>query len=128
MNDLKSLFIVDDVIQSEKIESLVRKALAFCVVGKNGAVHFKDEKLSARNKIKLTLAARALASQMDDQINSAVSNEELAGSTGLPSNQIRARLTEIQNENFADSAGRGSFKARTHKIESFLDELSGRSI
>lgn len=128
MDELKSLFIVDESIQSEKIEGLVRKALSFCVVGRNGAVHLKDERLSARNKIKLTLAARALAAQMDEQIHAEVSNEELAVSTGLPPNQIRARLTEIQNENFADNAGRGAFKVRTHKIEGFLDELAkGRS-
>src|SRR5437588_284378 len=123
MESIKSMFIVEDGVQQEKLEVLATKALEFCVVGKNGIVHIKDDRLSAKNKIKLVLSARLLAAELDENINGEVSNDELAASTSLPANQVRARVTEVVNESFADATGRGTFKARAHKIEGFLDGL-----
>lgn len=50
---------------------------------------------------------------------------ELAKYTGLPANQVRARGNDAINDKFAQSSRAGTYRAIAHKVEPFLDELSG---
>ncbi len=122
-NELKKKFIVSADVLNERIEVLITKALKHCVVTENGTVHISSGSLSAKDKIKLVLAARSLAAQLTDDIPASVSVSELAASTGLPDNQIRARAKDAIEDRFANSPIKGTYTANGHKVEAFLDSL-----
>ena len=121
--DLKRRFIVDEKTVAKDLETLVEKALEFCVVDTTGRVHLKQHELPAKVRIKLVLSARRIASQLDASFSPELSIEEITAATGLPSNQVRARLNEVAADRFAEASGRGTYKANTFRIQSFLDEL-----
>lgn len=124
LDELKKQFIVDDAALTARLEPILSKALSHCQVHKNGQVLITDSKLSAKNQVKLTLAARAIAAQMDSQFSADVTVAEIAKSTGLPANQVHARGSEIVREKFAQVPKAGVYRAAPHKIEAFLDEIS----
>lgn len=124
IEELRRRFIVDEDVLKARLESLGEKALAHCVVDKRGVVHITAENLSAKEKIKLVLAARAIASELTEGISGEVSVSEISKITGLPENQVRARGNDLISEKYAESPSRGVFKALPHKIEPFLDSLA----
>lgn len=124
LDELKKKFIVSDDILKSRIESLIEKALNHCAVTNTGLVHITDNALPARDKIKLVLVARALASQLDSQFSAEVSVPELVQSTGIEPKQLSARINEVVKERFASTTARGVYTANPHKIESYLDSLS----
>jgi hypothetical protein len=123
LDDLKSKFIVDDGVLKDRIEAIVSKALKHCVIDKKGNVHFNDPKLKSRERMKLTLAARALAAQMDETISSEVSVDELIVSTGLPRDQVRARASELVKAKVATSPRAGVYTAVPYRVEELIDSL-----
>lgn len=124
LDELKKKFIVSDDILKSRIESLIEKALGHCAVTRNGLVHITDNTLPARDKIKLVLVARALASQLDPQFSAEVSVSDLVKSTGIEPKQLSARINEVVKERFANTTTRGIYTANPHKIEPYLDSLS----
>jgi hypothetical protein len=60
---------------------------------------------------------------MEPSISAEVTVDEIARFTGLPANQIRARSKDAIADKFAESSGRGTFRAMPHKIEGFLDRI-----
>lgn len=120
---LRQKFIVGEEVLRERIEKLVDKTLPYCVVAQNGTVHLQTQRLPAKNQIKLVLAARILAAQLVDNISAEVSVQDIAASTGLPENQIRARANDLVKEHFAATPKKGTFIANVHKVEPFLDSL-----
>ena len=123
LDDLRSQFVVDDDVRSEKLEALIQKALPHCKVRKNGSVEITRSDLAGRQAVKLALAARLLASKLYDTVASDVTIEQVAEYTGLPKDQAAARAKECLDERFAERSARGSYRARLLKIEEFLDSL-----
>jgi hypothetical protein len=123
---LREKFIVDSATIKAKLEDLITKALVFCVVGEDGVVHITSPKLNAKQKVKLVLSARMLASQLTPNIAAETGVADLVKSTGIDENQLRARTNEIVKERFANSPARGVFRANAHKIEEFLDSLQAK--
>jgi hypothetical protein len=126
-DQLRKRFIVGADVLKERLEAIINKALSHCVVTENGTVYISSKSLSAKDQIKLVLAARSLAAQLDDGIAADVSVSDLAASTGLAVNQVRARANDVVKERFATSPKRGFFTANAHKIEAFLDSLGSES-
>jgi len=124
LDELRSQFVIDDDVKSEKLEALIHKALPHCVVRKNGSVEIRRSDLPGKQQVKLVLAARLLASKLDEAILGEVTVEHLSEYTGLPKGQAAARAKECMDERFADRSARGSYKARPLKVEEFLDGLS----
>jgi hypothetical protein len=123
LEELKRKVIVDDDVLKVRLEPIVTKALLHCVIDKTGHVHINNKALSGKQQVMLTLAARAVASQLDSKISPDVAIPEISKWTGLPDNQIRARINDICKEKFANSPKRGSYKANAYKVEAFLDSL-----
>lgn len=121
---LKKKFIVDDDVLKNRLEEIATRALQLCVLDKKGNVHFNNSKLSPREKLRLTLAARAIASQLDEAISGEVSIAELAANSGLPENQVRARAAELAKEKFVTSPKKGTYAAVAHKVEALLDSVA----
>lgn len=124
IEELRKQFIVDRDVLKARLEPILTKALAHCQIDKNGQVDIKDKKLSGKEQIKLTLAARAIGSQLDPAISAEVSVVEIAKFTGLPANQVRARGKDVIEDRFAQSPRSGVYRAMPHKIEAFLDTLA----
>jgi hypothetical protein len=124
IEELRKQFIVDENVLRARLEPIVTKALAHCRIDKNGQVEIKDIRLSGKEQVKLTLAARAIGSAMDPTISAEVSVVEIAKFTGLPPNQVRARGKDAIEERFAQSPRSGVYRAMPHKIEAFLDALT----
>lgn len=123
LSKLKEQFLVEDDVKAERLGQLIQKLLPHCVVGKNGRVELKSTDLSAKQQVKLLLAARLVASKLEPSVSGEVSAEEISEYTGLPKNQAIARARDCIGDKFAERAARGSYRARQHKIESFLSEL-----
>lgn len=124
IEELKKQFIVDDDALKTRLEPLVAKALNHCRISKSGEVIITNQNLSARDQVMLILSARAIASQLDSAISADVAVADLAKSTGLPTDQIRARARDIIGLKLAVSPKRGDYRAIPHKIEAFLDSLA----
>jgi len=122
LEELKSQFLVDDEVPNEKLEQLISRALHHCVVRKKGTVDIKTN-LPGKQLVKLALAARLLASKLDESVNGDVTVEELSEFTGLPKDQAAARAKDCLDEKFAERSARGSYKARLLKLEEFLNGL-----
>jgi hypothetical protein len=123
LDELRKQFIVDDDLLKTRIEPLVAKALQHCRIDKKGLVSITNSRMSAANQLRLILAARAIAAQLDESISADVSLADLEACTGLPANQIRARVNDIIKSKFAGAPVRGTYRAVPHKIESFLDSI-----
>ena len=124
IEELKKQFILDEDVLKTRLEPLVTKALEHCRIDKSGQVLITSSKLSGRDQVKLVLAARAIAAQLDVKIHAEVSVAEIEKYTGLPRNQVRARGKECIEEKFAASPEVGVYRAVAHKIEAFLEGLS----
>lgn len=124
IEELRKQFIVDEDVLKVRLEPIVTKALAHCRIDKTGQVLITNSKLSGKQKVWLTLAARAIGAQMDDQISSEVTVAEIEKYTGLPANQVRARGKDAIEEKFAESPRAGVYKAMPHKVEGFLESIS----
>jgi hypothetical protein len=123
LDDLRNQFVVDDDVRSEKLEILIQKALPHCIVRKNGSVEIKRSDLKGKQAVKLVLVARLLASKLYDTVANDVTVEQVAEYTGLPKGQAAARAKECLDERFAERSARGSYRARSLKVEEFLDSL-----
>jgi hypothetical protein len=125
LDKLQEQFLVDEDVKSEKLGQIIQKLLPYCVVSKKGMVDIRKPKLAGKAQVKLVLAARLVASKIEgSSVTSGTSLEEIVEYTGLPKDQVSARAKECVDDGFAERAGRGSYKARQHRIESFVDELS----
>ncbi|HWY53333.1 MAG TPA: hypothetical protein VNZ03_02660 [Terriglobales bacterium] len=127
IEDLKKKFIVDDDVLKNRLEEMGAKALQLCMLDKKGNVHFNNSKLSPNEKLRLTLAARAIASQLDETISGEVSVAELATNSGMAENQVRARASDLVKEKSATSPKRGFYAAVPHKVEALLDSVTKSS-
>jgi hypothetical protein len=123
IEELKKRFIVDEDVLRARLEPILAKAIGHCQIDKNGQVLITDTKLSGKERVKLTLAARSIGSQLDPTISAEVSVGEIAKFAGLPTNQVRARGKDAIAERFAQSPRSGVYSALPHKIEPFLDSL-----
>jgi hypothetical protein len=90
IEDIRKKFIVDDDALKSRLEAIAAKALQLCVLDRKGNVHFSNSKLTPRERLRLTLAARAIGAQLDDKLKAEVSVDDLSANTGLPKNQVRA--------------------------------------
>jgi len=124
IEELKKQFIVDENVLKARLEPVVNKALIYCRIDKDGRVEIRNAKLSGKEQVKLTLAARAIGAEMDPAISPEVSVFEISKFTGLPANQVRARGKDAIQDKFAQSPRSGVYRAMPHKIEAFLDGLA----
>jgi hypothetical protein len=121
---LKKQFIVDEDALKARLEAIVAKALKHCRIDKNGQVLITEPSMSNRHQVMLTIAARAVAAQLDSQIAAEVTVAEISKYTGLPANQVRARAKDAIRTKFAESPRAGVYRAIPIKIEAFLDSIS----
>ncbi len=123
IEELKKEFIVDEDALKTRLEPIISKAMVHCKIDKRGQVLLLNPLLSSKEQLKLILAARAIASQLESSIAAEVTTEEIRKFSGLPQDQVRARGKDAIAEKFAQSASRGVYRAFAHKIEDFLDSL-----
>ncbi len=124
IEDLKKKFIVDDDALKGRLEEIATKALQFCVLDRKGNVHFNNSKLGPREKLRLTLAARTIASQLDETVSAEVSVADLVSNSGLPKDQVYARAAELVKDKSVTSPKKGFYKAVPHKVEALLDSVA----
>lgn len=127
IEELKKKFILDDDALKNRLESIATKALQHCALDTKGNVHFNNPKLSPREKLRLTLAARAIGAQMDSKMSGEVSVKELIANTGLPKAQVYARTAELVNGKLATSPKKGFYAAVQHKVEALIDSVAKTS-
>lgn len=125
IEEAKHKFIIDDDELKTRLEALVSRALEYCRIDSKGRVHFENRKLSNKDKLKLALVARAIASELDPRFSGDVTIPELVESTGMPIAQVRARCSELVAEQYAESPSRGVFRVIFGKISQSLDSVSG---
>src|SRR5207249_11882131 len=102
----------------------IARVRQLCTIDKKGNVQVADTVSGARNRIQVTLAARAIAARLESDISAKVSLEELANATGLAMNVLSARCGELVKSRSIESAGRGVFRMPADRVERLLDSLN----
>lgn len=125
IEELKKRFIVNpDDFDKTYLPRLLEVALKYCRVDTTGRVHVLPSKMTVVNRIKLFLAARLLANQLDQSIPAEVPSREIADSLLLDPMVVNARLKEIKDDKFAFSKEKGVYRAFPHRLDAFLMHLS----
>lgn len=124
LEELKQQFILSDDAVKLRLEPILTKVIKHCVIDKGGQVHITNKHLSGKQQVMLTIAARAIASQLDDDILPYVTVGEIAKYTGLPENQVRARAKDCITDRLAEATEKGTYRAILHKVENFLDSIT----
>jgi len=120
----KDFIINSKEYTKENLTKLMQAISNFAKVGEDGEVVI-IKKISTRKVLKLILAARFVAHEVEDSISSDVSKNELETYSGLKKPIFIARYNEILREGFAKKDGE-SFKAKNILlVEKFLSELGG---
>src|SRR5690349_2167247 len=94
VDQLWDQFLVQDDVLAARMAALLPKMIRFCRIDARGHVQILASDLSAKEKIILVAAARAIASRRSSDITEEVSVAELAQATGLRKNQVSARCHE----------------------------------
>jgi hypothetical protein len=121
--ELRRKFIQDDEAIRKSLEEMVNVAFEYCAVDPHGGVHLKQRDLGGKTVVKLVLAAKAIANQLDESISAEATVAELSKATGLAENAARARASEAVAERFAESNARGSYRANPFHVAQFLTAL-----
>jgi hypothetical protein len=124
LTELREQFLVDENVKPERLSRWIEKLLPHATVSKQGQVDLKRDDLSAKLRLNLVVVSRMVASKLDESIGEEVTIEEISQFAGLPQNQARARAKDSMEDGLVERTGRGSYRAKPHKIEAFLDELS----
>jgi hypothetical protein len=124
---LRKKFILDEEDVKARLEELVGKALKYCHVDTKGRIYFNKKNLSGTDKIKVAVAARGIASELDSNLSADVSIDELAQSTGLPESSVRARCTELAAQNYVESPKKGVFRVILARTDMLLDSIKEKS-
>jgi len=122
--ELRRQFFVDEDLIASRLEALAEKVRRFCTVDKRGNVRVADIVKGAKNQLQVALAARAVASRLNNEILEDVSVAELADATGLAKDVVSARCGELVKSRCIDSSRRGTFRIHQDRIERFLDSLA----
>jgi hypothetical protein len=126
--ELTGKFLIDDEIATDRLSQFIQQLLPYCKVRKNGKVDVLADNLSGRDRVKLVLAARLVASKLEGSaVNGDLCADEISEYADLPKNQAAARAKECADERFAERSARGSYKARPDKLPAFLKELAKAS-
>jgi len=128
LDELRNKFIVDEDVLRSRLESIIEKALRYCVVDRSGQVHINSADLSARDRIMLILSARVIASQLETGIAAEVTVGEISKFTALPENQVRARSKDLISDKLVESTRPGVYAAIAFKVEKFLDSLPDKNV
>ena len=125
MEELIKEFIVDkDKYEKEKIPELVRRILRYCKITTEGQVLFENDGMTLRDKVKLVLVARFLASKLSDNISEEVSVDELLFSIGSNNkDSLATRAKEAVDQGVAKRNSPGKYSIIPFYIEVILDKL-----
>ena len=130
MNDeefekIKKDFIVDqNAYDIENVPEQIKRLLNFAKVGTGGKVFIESHNLTSDAQLRVVLIARFLANKLQEEIKQEVSIEELSQYTHLDKDQVRARMSAIVREKFAERKGKGVFVVLPFRIKKFMEELS----
>ncbi len=122
-NTLSSQFIVDDEHIKQNTEELVKKALKYAKITKNGIILIEDNTLSQENKLKLCLAVRFLANSLDENITNIIRPSELTKTLGERPESVGSRLSKLASDGFAKKIGFGQYAIHPYRVEPFLNSL-----
>ena len=129
MDELIKEFIVDkNKYEKEKIPELIRRILRYCKITTEGQVLFESDGMTLRDKVKLVLVARFLASKLSDGISEEVSADELLVSISSNNkDSLSARAKEVVDQGVAKRNSRGKYSIIPFYIETILDKLDRKS-
>lgn len=128
LEDLRKQFIVSEDTPLAGLESIVRVLKDYAVVTEAGHVHIVRAGLTLRVQIQMVLVSRAIAAKLDKAIPSVVSLDELQQSLRVGREQLRARISDLVRERFAEALGGGTYRVSSHQIEQFVDRLANREV
>jgi len=127
LEKIKQKFFVDpEKYKLEEVPRLLERLLPYCQLDLKGKITLRYRGLTAKEKIFLLLAARALGSVLEPSIVAEVSVDEMASNFGIPKEQVWARLKELRDERFVLQPSPDTYRASSHVVEEFLDVLDNK--
>jgi hypothetical protein len=132
-NELEGFFIEDDKkFSEEETFKLINRVKKFAkLVGKEGKIHIEKKTLSEKDKSKLYLVARYLASKLGElkpeiKINPKIKTitiKEFSQTFSISQDNARARMSQLIKEGFATRPKKGEIEIIPYKVEGFIKEI-----
>ena len=125
----KELFVDSQEYEGKKLSQILSRLLKFARIGAGGQVFVENKGITVENKIKVCIAARAIASKLEPQkISSELNAKDIAQYISGDEGVVAARLNDIQNAGLISRISRGTYAATMYQAEKLLDEIEqGRS-
>ena len=128
LEELKKQFIVSEDALLAKLEGIVSVLKNYSVVTESGEVHILRRGLPVRVQMQLALVSRAIAAKLDNAIPPVLSLDELQRFLDIGREQVRARVSDLVRERFAEALGGGTYRVSFHRIESFVKSLPNSEV
>ena len=129
LEELKNKWIIDEKsFDEKKIAQYVKRLMRYCKITKTGEVDLTGlgDKFTLKDKIKLALVARFIASKLDESIKPFLSAREISNFFMVDKIQVSARLKEIKDEKLSIREKKGTYRVIPTKIEKILKELESK--
>ncbi|RLI82989.1 hypothetical protein DRP07_04215 [Archaeoglobales archaeon] len=129
IEELKNKWIIDEkVFDERKIAQYVNRLMKYCRITKAGEIDLTEvgEKFTLKDKIKLALVARFIASKLEESISPSLSAQEISNFFVADKMQVSARLKEIKDERLSIREKKGTYRVIPTKIEKILKELESK--
>lgn len=118
--ELREKFIVEEEFKKDQLLDYIEDILDYCKVLKDGEVYIEKNNLTNMDKAGLTVIARYLASQLDEDISEEVSIDTIVESTNIERDQASARAADLVRKNYIKRIERGMYKAIPPSIPRFI--------
>jgi hypothetical protein len=115
------------VSESDILKGVVSKAKPlFAIEDKSGRVILRvpRNKLGAKEAASLVLAGHHFAYKLGKASADSISLEQIGRETGLDTNTLSARLSELVANGWAERTGRGEFRVNYAVIETIFDSVA----
>ncbi len=129
LEELKNKWVIDEkAFDEKKIAQYVKRLMRYCKITKTGEVDLTElgDKFTLKDKIKLALVARFIASKLDESIKPFLSAREISNFFMVDKMQVSARLKEIRDEKLSIREKKGIYRVIPTKIEKILKELESK--
>jgi len=122
---VREKFFEEKEYSKEHILKFIERIADFVTVNpKTQEVNIIKSKLTNKEKVGLVVIARFLANQLEKTISSEVTIEEVVKYTRIDEPQVRARLSELVDENVLHRVAKGVYSVRSFPaIEKWVNNI-----
>jgi len=122
---VREKFFEEREYSREYVLRFIERIADFVTVNpKTQEVNIVEPRLTAKEKVGLAVIARFLANQLEKEISPEVTIDEVAKYTRVDESQVRARLSDLVDENVLHRVAKGVYTVRSFPaVEKWVNKL-----